>query len=134
VCDQSPLGKSGNAQDLVRALGPHEWLGLFVSDLDERPNGALELAHAAVLAAICFVVSSATAFYEFSQEPYVGVKWTWNRGRLANRANERGLMGAVIVRDDMDVGSAGTPPRRSNAGSMDRWRRCVAAMTVPVCA
>ena len=46
------MRKSGNArQDLVGAFGPHEGLGLLVADVDELPDGALELAHTAVRAA-----------------------------------------------------------------------------------
>ena len=46
-----PLGKPGDTrEDLVRTLGPHEGLGLFVADVDEFPDGAFELAHTAVRA------------------------------------------------------------------------------------
>ena len=55
--------------------------------VDKFLDAGFELRDAAVGAArICFMVSSANhRSTRLSHDPYVGVKCTWNRGRLRNQ-------------------------------------------------
>jgi len=89
------LSKSGNArQDLVRVLAPHEGLGLFVADVDELPDGALELAHTAGRAAPNLFGG------QFSEPPFDEVQpravrrreVDVDRGRLANQVRMSGVL------------------------------------------
>jgi hypothetical protein len=51
VCE-GPLSKAGDArEDFVGTPGPHERLGLFIADVDEFSEGALEFTDAPVGAA-----------------------------------------------------------------------------------
>src|SRR5262245_65952255 len=47
---------------------------------------------------ICFVVSSPNQrSTRFNHEPYVGVKWTWNRGRFANQVGLSGVLWVPLL-------------------------------------
>jgi hypothetical protein len=75
-----------------------------------------------------FVVSSPNQRpIKFSHEPYVGVKWTWNRGRLANHAPISGVLWVPKLSMTMwissAVGALASIRSRNLRNSMERWRR-----------
>ena len=95
LCVKRPLGKPRDAREnLVGGFGPDERLEIRMVGVDECLDGGLQLRHAAVRpAADLFVRQLANQrSTRLSHELYVGVKWTWNRGRLANPLRMSGVL------------------------------------------
>ncbi len=104
------LGEAGEAgQDLVRRFSPNEGLGIFVVHIDVFADGGFQLSHATERAASDSLVG------DFGEPAFHQV----HPGTIGGKVNmkswafgepfpeERCLVGAVVIHDDMYLHSGG---------------------------
>src|SRR6267142_3376817 len=101
------LRESGDArQNLIGGLRPHERLGILLMRVDERLDSGLELRHALVGATAQLFIRQLVEPSLHETQPRairgceVDVK-PWTLGEPV--PNERRLVGAVVVHDDVHV-------------------------------
>src|SRR6266446_10162024 len=101
LCEASDAG-----EDLVRGLGPNERLGLRVVDVDELADGLLEFGDATVTAASDLLLRQLREPALNEIEPgAVGRSEVDVEARPLGEpvTDDRGLVGAVVVHDHVDV-------------------------------
>ena len=101
VCEAGDAG-----EDLVRSLGPDEGLGFRVVGVDELSDRLFEFGDAAVTAAADLLLGQLTEPALNQVEPRaVGRSEVDVEARPLGEpvANDRGLVGAVVVHDHVDV-------------------------------
>jgi hypothetical protein len=103
------LRVAGDArQDLVRRLGPHEWRGIFVVDVDVFTNGCFQVFHAAKHApSYPFVGEFGEPSFDQVDPGTVGrCEVNMEAGTLGEPFPDKGrFVRAVVVHHDMNVES-----------------------------
>ena len=106
------LRETGDArQDLVRGSGPKEGLGMLVVHLDVLADGRFQFFHAAEDAPSNALVGDLgkPALHQVDPRGVGGREVEMKSGALRKPVpDERGLMGAVVIQDDVRVSPAGT--------------------------
>ena len=141
-CIQSTLAKAGNVgQYLVGGLGPDKRFGIFVGDVQIAVDGSLQFGAAPMHAAaqLLFGEQTEPALHQVQPGGAGGCEVHMEAGPLGQPvADQRRLVGGVVVRDQVDVevgrlaGTSASMVSRNLRNSTARCRWWQRPITLPV--